>query len=133
METKEQVKISTAQAAQVYAEVPKVLRKLASERDTLSEKLAAAELELGQYRLSERMAKVAGKMHEKGVNRGLSMEEHFATIKEAVAQGRSLDAIEEAVEMTAPDGSFAKIAADDVGGGTGASQLETFLLGGLAD
>ena len=131
METKEQVKISAAQAAQVYAEVPKVLRKLASERDTLSGKLAAANEELGKYRLGERMAKIATKMHDKGINRGLSLEDHLGSIKEAHDQGRSLDAIEEAVEMTAPDGTFAKMAEEQAGNGT--SQLEAFLLGAVSE
>jgi len=132
METQEQqVKISAAQAAQVYAEVPGVLRKLASERDSLSKELASAQAELAKYKLAERMSKIAGKMHDKGINRGLSLEEHLQSVKEAHAQGRSLDAIEEAVEMTAPDGSFAKVAVDQ--SGNGASQLEQFLLGDLSE
>ena len=128
--TQEQVKISAAQAAQVFAEVPGVLRKLASERDTLTEKLAAAEGELAQYRLKERMAKIATKMASKGIN-GLSAEEHFENVKEAHAQGRSLDAIEEAVEMTSPTGGMGKIAEDQTGNASGASALESYLLGSI--
>lgn len=128
----EQVKISAAQAAQVYAEVPSVLRKLASERDSLSMKLASAEDELAQYRLKERMAKIATKMADKGIN-GLSADEHLANIKEAHATGRSLDAIEEAVEMTSPNGGLGKIAEDQTGNQSGASQLESYLIGTLPE
>ncbi len=130
--TKEKLKISSAQAAQVYAEVPGVLRKLASERDTLSTKLAAAEEELSQFRLKERMGKLASKMADKGIN-GLTVEEHLENIKTAHAQGRSLDAIEEAVEMTSANGGLGKIAADETGNTSGASQLESYLLGGVAE
>lgn len=131
MDTQEQkTKISAAQAAQVYAEVPGVLRKLASERKELSEKLAGAEAELAKYRLNERMSKIAGKMHEKGIN-GMSFDEQLEAIKEAHAKGRSLDAIEEAVEMTAPNGNFAKVA-NEVSG-NGENQLVDYLLGSLPE
>jgi hypothetical protein len=131
MATQEQkVKISAAQAAKVYAEVPGVLRKLASEREKLSEKLAAAETELAKYRLNERMSKIAGKMHEKGIN-GMSFDEHLEQVKEAHTKGRSLDAIEEAVEMTAPNGVFMKVSSDTAGNGE--TQLEAYLYGGLSE
>lgn len=126
----ETVKISAAQAAQVYAEVPNVLRKLASERDSLVEKLASAEAELGQYRLTERMSKMAFRMADRKIN-GQSYEDHLQTIKEAHSKGRSLDAIEEAIEMTAPNGEIAKIASEEMG--NGANQLEAYLIGGLSD
>lgn len=128
--TQEQVKISAAQAAQVFAEVPGVLRKLASDRDALSVKLAAAEEELAQYRLTERITKIASKMAEKGIN-GLTADEHLANIKEAHAKGRSLDAIEEAVEMTSPNGGLGKIAEDQTGSQSGSTQLESYLIGEL--
>lgn len=126
---KTQEKISAAQAAQVMAEVPGVLLKLASERDEAVEKLAAAQVELDGYRLEKRMAKIAARMADKGIGSGLTVEEHLAHVKEAHASGRSLDAIEEAVDMSAPDGSFGKIAEHtDANGG---SQLESYLLGDL--
>jgi hypothetical protein len=121
METK--TKISAAQAAQVYAEVPAVLRKLASERDTLQR-------ELDDYRLGSRIVKIAQKMEEKNVNLGLSLEEKVEKIKSAHASGRSLEAIEEAVEMTAPNGEIAKMASETLG--NGANPLESYLLGDLA-
>jgi len=131
MKTQEQVKISAAQAAQVYAEVPGVLLKLASERDVLTEKLAEAEAELSQYRLNARMSKIATKMADKSIGHGKSVEEHLSTIKEAHASGRSLDAIEEAIEMTAPDGSFGKIAEDANSSNGAGDPLTGYLLGDL--
>ena len=127
METK--TKISAAQAAQVYAEVPGVLRKLASEKDQLQVKLTEAEKELQGYKLAERISKIAQTMEDKKINLGLSLGERIAKIKEAHTSGRSLDAIEEAIDMTAPNGEMAKVA--DVEG-NGENALEAFLLGGLA-
>lgn len=123
-------KISAAQAAQVYGEVPGVLRKLASERDNLLQKLASVESELEKYRTNERISKIASRMETKNINLGISRDERIEQIKEAHAKGRSLDAIEEAVEMTAPNGEFAKVASDSVG--NGANPLETYLLGDLS-
>ena len=116
-------KISAAQAAQVYAEVPGVLRKLASERDALQR-------ELDGYRLGSRITKIAQRMEEKNINLGSNLAERVQYIKEAHDKGRSLEAIEEAIEMTAPNGEIAKIAAED--SKDGSNPLETYLLGGLA-
>lgn len=123
-------KISAAQAAQVYAEVPGVLRKLASERDSLREKLAATETELVNYRTRDRIEKIARRMEERNINVGISRDERITSIKEAHAKGRSLEAIEEAVEMTAPNGEFAKVAGETLG--NGADALETYLIGDLS-
>jgi hypothetical protein len=123
MSTMGTTKISAAQAAQVYAEVPGVLRKLASERDALQR-------ELDGYRLGSRITKIAQRMEEKNINLGSSLAERVQYVKEAHDKGRSLEAIEEAIEMTAPNGEIAKIASDDAGNGT--NSLESYLLGGLA-
>ena len=123
-------KISAAQAAQVYAEVPGVLRKLASEKDQLQVKLAEAEKELEGFRLTSRITKIAQTMEDKKINLGLSLGERISKIKEAHASGRSLDAIEEAIDMTAPNGEMAKVAGDVDGNADNA--LESYLLGGLA-
>jgi hypothetical protein len=130
MSDKAQTKISAAQAKLVYAEVPAVLNKLASERDTLQEKLAAAETELARYRTEEKIGKIAMTMQEKGINRGLSFGEQVEQVKEAHTKGKSLDAIEQAVEMTMPSGEIMKIAEGQTG--NGATDLEQYLLGELA-
>jgi len=123
MNTMGTTKISAAQAAQVYAEVPGVLRKLASERDALQR-------EVDGYRLGSRITKIAQRMEEKNISLGSNLSERVAYIKEAHEKGRSLEAIEEAIEMTAPNGEIAKIAAEDAGNGS--NQLETYLIGDLA-
>ena len=123
-------KISAAQAAQVYAEVPGVLRKLASEKDQLQVKLAETEKALEEFKLADRITKIAQTMEDKKINLGLSLGERISKIKEAHASGRSLDAIEEAIDMTSPNGEMAKVAGDVDGNGENA--LESYLLGGLA-
>ena len=66
-------------------------------------------------------------MEEKHIDLGASHSERVDKIKEAHASGRELDAIEQAVEFTAPNGEFAKVA--DERSGNGASELEAFILG----
>jgi hypothetical protein len=123
-------KLSMVKAAQVYAEVPNVLRALAAERDWLREKLAAAERELASYKIDDRIKKIAHKMEEKHIGAGLSFEDRVSRIKQAAAGGKSLDAIEEAIDMVAPWGELGRL---DSGPGEGNSDtsLVSFLLGGL--
>ena len=125
-------KISADQAAQVYSEVPGVLRALAAERDELNTKLAATMAKLGEYEKSDRIEKIARTMDEKGVDPGSSFAEKVERIKEAADRGRSLDVIEEAVEMTAPNGDLGKLAGAG-NSGNGADQLTAYILGGLSE
>jgi hypothetical protein len=124
-------KISAAKAAAVYAEVPGVLLKLASERDKLRAANRSLREKVAEYERSERIEKIARSMHDKGIDISSSMEDKVDRIKEAAARGRSLDVIEEAVEMTAPDGGFAKLAEDKPG--NGGDQLTAYLLGGISE
>lgn len=124
-------KISAAKAAAVYAEVPGVLRKLASERDGLRAENEDLREKLAEYERSERIEKIAKSMQEKGIDVSSSMEEKVERIKEAAERGRSLEVIEEAVEMTAPNGDLAKLA-EDVSGNSG-DQLTAYLLGGISE
>jgi hypothetical protein len=126
-----QEKISAVHAAQVYSEVPGVLRALVTERNELLEKNAALSKECAAFERRDRIEKIARSMHDKGVNPSSSLEEKADQIKEAAERGRSLDVIEEAIEMTAPNGALAKLAEEQPG--NGATQLEAYLLGGLSD
>lgn len=127
-------KISAAQVAQVYSEVPGVLRALSTERDSLLEKVAALQSELDGIRKEERIVKIARAMEDKQIDIGESFTDRVERIKEAAAQGKSLDVIEEAVEMTAPQNGFAKLGSElEPGNGDGGIQLEAYLLGGLSD
>lgn len=123
-------KISAAQAQQVYAEVPGVLRALATERDALLEKVASLQSELAEYRTTGRIEKIAHAMEEKNIDLGVSFKEKVEKIKTAHAAGRSLDVIEEAVDMTAPQGGLGELG-NELEVGNGATELETYLLGGL--
>jgi hypothetical protein len=124
-------KISAAQAAQVYSEVPSVLRALVSERNELLEKNASLRTENEEFKRRDRIEKIARSMHDKGIDPNSSLEEKADRIKEAAERGRSLDVIEEAIDMTAPNGDLAKLAEEQPG--NGANQLEAYLLGGLSD
>lgn len=126
-----QEKISAAQAAQVYSEVPGVLRALVSERNTLLEKNASLRKENEEFKRRDRIEKIARSMHDKGIDPSSSLEEKANRIKEAEARGKSLDVIEEAIDMTAPNGDLAKLAEEQHG--NDANQLEAYLLGGLSD
>jgi hypothetical protein len=124
-------KISAAQAAQVYSEVPGVLRALASERDELLTKNASLLAEVQEFKRRDRIEKIARSMHAKGIDPDSTMEEKSERIKEAADRGKSLDVLEEAIEMTAPNGELAKLAEEQPG--NGATQLEAYLVGGLSD
>ena len=124
-------KISAAKAAAVYAEVPGVLRKLASERDELRAENVNLREKLAEYEHSDRIEKIARSMQDKGIDVASSMEEKIERIKEAADRGRSLDVIEEAVEMTAPNGELAKLA--DGESGNSGDQLTAYLLGGISE
>ena len=129
-----QEKISAAQAAQVYAEVPGVLRALVEERDELRTKLAAVEHQVVEFRTRDRIEKIAHKMEEKHLDLGSTFEDRVERIKQAAASGRSLDVIEEAVEMTAPRAELGKLgSATEPGNGGGDTQLVSYLLGGLGE
>ena len=123
-------KISAAQAWQVYSEVPGVLRQLVTERDELKEKLASANSQIVQFEERDRIEKIARTMEEKRIDYGADFDEKCERIKEAASKGKSLDAIEEAVAMTAPDGGFAKLGSDEEHG-QGQNSLEAYLLGGI--
>jgi len=126
-----QTKISAAQAAQVYAEVPAVLRALVTERDDLRTKLAAADARIQEFEKSDRIEKIARSMEEKGIDTGSTFEDKIERIKEATARGRSLDVIAEAIEMTAPNGDLGKLAGAEAPG-NGADALTSYLLGSVS-
>ena len=126
-----QEKISAAKAAQVYSAVPGVLRALAVERDELLEKNATLTQKLGEREQSDRIEKIARTMDDKGIDPDTPHVDKVERIKEAAERGKSLDVIEEAIEMTAPNGEIAKLA-EDVSG-NGADQLTAYLLGDLSE
>jgi hypothetical protein len=126
-----QEKISAAKAAQVYSAVPGVLRALVTERDELLEKNAELSQQLGERNHRDRIEKIARTMEKKGIDTDTPFEDKVERIEKAAEAGKSLDVIEEAIEMTAPNGEIAKLA-EDVSG-NGADQLTAYLLGDLSE
>lgn len=122
-------KISAAQAAAVYAEVPGVLRSLASERDELRVKLASANRRISEFEERDRIEKIAQAMAEKGLDTESTQEERVERIKEAAAKGKSLDVIEEAVGLAAPQSGGLGELGKEAEVGNGATDLEAYLLG----
>lgn len=114
-------KLSSDKIAEVLADTQQVLLAVCSERD----KLAA---EVSQLRMRADAEKLASTMHEKGVHLDTPFESLVEDLEKAASEGR-FSVIKEAVDMMAPNmGLNASLRNDDVGG-TGASALETFLLG----
>ena len=124
-------KISAAQAMQVYEEVPRVLRCLVNERDEALSKLAAANRQVAEYERRGRIEKIAHAMEDKHLDVGTSMEEKVERIEKAASAGRSLDVIEEAVNLTAPQRSLGDLGSE-LEPGNGDTQLMTYLLGQLS-
>jgi len=108
-------KIALTKAAEVLRNTSAVLRQLSTKYDELLQKVAA-------YELDDRCRKLATAMVEKGLEPQLSFEEKVAQLKEADAQGK-LDAVEQAVELTADQGvGLAKVAEAAAEGGGGSPQ-----------
>lgn len=122
------VKISAAEAATVYAEVPGVLRGLAADRDRWMSKCASMQAELNEFRTTDRIEKIARQMEDKNVDVGTSFDDKCDKIKTAAASGRSLDVIEEAVGMTAPTQSMGNLG-NELEYGNSANSFEAMLLG----
>ena len=121
-------KISAEQAMQVYSEVPGVLRALVTERDELKEKIASLQARLNEIEEADRIEKIARSMDQKGLDPMTPFEDKVERIKEAASGGKSLDVIEEAISMTAPNGELGKLGSDPANTG---DQLTSYILGGL--
>lgn len=130
-------KISSQKVAAVLSTVPSMLRGLAKERDDLLEKNAGLQTKVMEFERRERVDRLAKTASDRGIDSlGENHEEKVASIEAAVAKGRSLDVMEEAVKMSAAGGNLASLSGDEVTGDGGASalsgsQLESFLLGDL--
>lgn len=123
-------KISAAQALQVYEEVPRVLRALVSERDEALSKLASANKKIAEYERRDRIEKIARSMEEKALDVGTSFDEKVERIEKAASAGKSLDVIEEAVNMTAPTKGLGGLGGE-LEVGNGENELTSYLLGQL--
>jgi hypothetical protein len=117
-------KISHAQVAEVLADVPATLRKVAEENKSLKEKVAA-------YELRERTTKIASEMHRKNIHTDVSHDELVAHLEKQASEGK-LDVIEKAIEYAAPDmGTKLAQLTSDERGTSSSSDLERFIVGGV--
>lgn len=124
-------KISGANAQCILEAAPAIMRSLASERDALLEKNASLNEEVTRYRREERIRKVAGLAHNRNLaSMGETEGEKVAYVREAVEQGKDLDVMEEAIGISAPNGSLGGLGNSPVGGSRDSgSALESYLRG----
>lgn len=122
-------KISEEKLAAVLVSVPETLRALDQERDHWRERAEAAEGELQKIAHRERIEKIADAMEAKGLDLGRDRGERIAFL-EKKADGGQLEAVEQAVEMSAPQGSGLGELIESTPG-QGLSDLENYLLGEL--
>lgn len=122
-------KLSASQVHAVLSEVPDVLRSLVTERDDALQKLAAAEAELGRYRTNERLNKLATKMEERGFQTGLTAEDRMEFLSKKAEAGQ-LEAIEQAVDMSAPQQPLGWLGET---GGNAADELTSYCMGELVE
>ena len=99
-------KISSKDATSLLKQAGVALVKVAKERDTLREKVAAFERD-------QRVVKIARDMEEKGLSSDLTFEEKVAAMKSA----KNLDITEEAIKLAAPQGRVLGGLGDVPGGG----------------
>lgn len=92
-------KLSNVQVGQMMKLAAGSLRSLAEENQQLKEKVAA-------FEHRERVEKIASQMEEKSLNPELSYDEKVASLM----RKDNLDAVEEAIGMSAPQTKLASIA-----------------------
>lgn len=125
-------KISSQKVAAVLSTVPVMLRNLAQERDALMTKVASLERKVADYERRERVEHIAKEAQGKNLHSlGETVEEKIAHLEQAVQSGRNLEVIEEAIKLSAKEGSLGHLSADDLEGGNGKTELESYLLGAL--
>jgi small-conductance mechanosensitive channel len=117
-------KISNEKVAQVLADVPGTLRKLAEENKELHAKVA-------HYELRNRVEKLASEMHRKNLHTDVEASALADYLEKQASEGK-LDAIEEATKMVAPDmgHKLAQLTTDERGT-SASSDLERFIVGGV--
>lgn len=91
-------KLSNVQVGEMMKLAASSLRSLAEENQELKEKVAA-------FELKERVEKIASQMEDKGLNPELSFEEKVSSLM----RKDNLDAVEEAIGMSAPQTKLASL------------------------
>jgi TPR repeat protein len=109
--------------AKVLADSAQALRSVTAERDKLAEQ---------NYRMSRHFEaqKLAAVMHEKGINMDVDTEALVDKLEKAAEAGR-LPAIQEAMDMMAPNMGFTGTLTNDDVHGSGETAFESFIIGGV--
>lgn len=117
--------------AKVLNDSANLVRTVTGERDQALSKVAELQLKVAAYERRVHAEKVAAMMHQKGINTDQEFPSLVADLEKAAQEGK-LPTIEEAVEMVGPDMSFKTASIHDTTPvGTGESDLERFLVGGI--
>lgn len=98
-------KISAAQAGQMMKVAAENLRALSEENKSLKSENEEFREKVANYEREERIVKIAKAMEAKNINNGLSLEEKIASLREH----DKLDALEEAVNFSAPQMKLASV------------------------
>lgn len=118
-------KLSNAQLAEVLTDSATTLRSQQATINELQDKLAARDSR-------DRVEKIAGEMHRKGLELDTSVELLADRLEKHAAS--KLDAIEQGVELVGPDmgTKLASLISDNPGASAGSSSdLERFIVGGV--
>jgi len=117
--------LDKVKVARVLADSAQALRSVSAERD----KLASENYQMKRHFEAQ---KLAGAMHAKGINLDVDTDTLVSNLEKAAEDGR-LPAIQEAVEMVAPNMGITgtgTITSDEAFRG-GSNSLESFILGGV--
>jgi len=115
--------LDTVKVAKVLADSAHALRSVSAERDKLAQENAR------MHRHFE-VSKLATAMHEKGINLDVDADTLVCDLEKAAAAGR-LPAIQEAMDMMAPNMGFTGTLTHDDAHGGGESAFENFIIGGI--
>ena len=116
-------KLSTAKVAQVLADAAGALKDLAAERDKLAEENSSMKMRM-------EAEKLATAMHAKGCRLDVEHGELVSEIEKAAEDGR-LPALQEAVDMVAPNMGLAGLTTSDDAPGGGMTSLEGYIIGNV--
>ena len=95
--------------AETLEKMASAIRVLARERDRLMTEARQYQQKLAELQTEERIEKLADIMGTRGPYAGVPREQIVQVIREKLASGESLDDLERAVSILAPDGSLGKL------------------------
>lgn len=96
-------------SADLLKQASVMLRNLAKERDELAVKVAQLSEKLGEYEHNERVLQVAEKLASRGPYAGLPLQERVNFVRAKLAEGMSLNDLDQAIGLLTPDGSIGTV------------------------